>query len=414
MRSVDSASGSIGNDADAGVERRRVRRARAGRPASPSATNASTSAMPRSTRIAPSVEPLGALDLIEVARLLVVDRRPRQLRRSRPAPILAGPGSSLDAPGHVGLEAVLLEHAARDLEQVEVMAGSHRSKRYPNKKHDVLDRGDLQRIQKQAVDAARERTVEGHLSASHKPEVTRRHSGAVVHVDDALRDPEPMRTEDQKLLDSAHMSCSRPSPARGGRSSAANGARCGRCGFRRLDHCLHREPAAHGLCRLLRRRGVRPARRARCRDRGLLAGTAAPPRAQPPRCGLGRRGLGRRVVRLLPRRPPRQAPVSARPTAAGAGRGRSGLRCLGGGVLTPTSTASRTRGRGRGAPASAPSTTRIVLEGGRVLRVGAHLLPGTVASRIRTRGRAPSPPRAASSAPRRRSPCRDPRGTPCR
>ena len=85
------------------------------------------------------------------------------------------------------------------------MAGSHRSKRYPNKKHDVLDRGELHRIQKRAVDAARERTVEGHRSAGRKPEVTRRHSGAVVHVDDALRDPEPLLTEDQRLLDSAHV-----------------------------------------------------------------------------------------------------------------------------------------------------------------------------------------------------------------
>jgi len=86
------------------------------------------------------------------------------------------------------------------------MAKSHRSTRYISKKaHDVLDRGDLNRIQKQAVDAARERTVEGHRSAGRKPEVSRRHSGAVVHVDDALRDPEPPATEDQKLLDSPHV-----------------------------------------------------------------------------------------------------------------------------------------------------------------------------------------------------------------
>jgi uncharacterized protein (TIGR00730 family) len=33
----------------------------------------------------------------------------------------------------------------------------------------------------------------------------RRHSGAVVHVDDAIRDPEAAQTEDQRLLDSPHV-----------------------------------------------------------------------------------------------------------------------------------------------------------------------------------------------------------------
>jgi hypothetical protein len=79
---------------------------------------------------------------------------------------------------------------------------AHRSKRY-RKAHDVLDRADLNRLQREAVDAARDRTAEGHRRAGREPNLTRRHSGAVVKIDDALRDPEP--TEDQRLLDSPHV-----------------------------------------------------------------------------------------------------------------------------------------------------------------------------------------------------------------
>jgi uncharacterized protein (TIGR00730 family) len=79
---------------------------------------------------------------------------------------------------------------------------AHRSKRY-RKTHEVLDRADLNRLQREAVDAARDRTAEGHRSAGREPSLTRRHSGAVVKIDDALRDPEP--TEDQRLLDAPHV-----------------------------------------------------------------------------------------------------------------------------------------------------------------------------------------------------------------
>ena len=54
------------------------------------------------------------------------------------------------------------------------------------------------------MDAARDRTQEGHRHAGREPNQVRRHSGAVVRVDDAIRDPEPQLTEDQKLLDAPH------------------------------------------------------------------------------------------------------------------------------------------------------------------------------------------------------------------
>jgi len=78
---------------------------------------------------------------------------------------------------------------------------AHRAKRY-RKTHDVLDRADLHRLQRASVDAARERTEEGHRQAGRETNRLRRHSGPVVRIDDALRDPEP--TEDQRLLDSPH------------------------------------------------------------------------------------------------------------------------------------------------------------------------------------------------------------------
>ena len=78
---------------------------------------------------------------------------------------------------------------------------AHRAKRY-RKTHDVLDRADLHRLQRASVDAARERTEEGHRQAGRETNRLRRHSGPVVRIDDALRDPEP--TDDQRLLDSPH------------------------------------------------------------------------------------------------------------------------------------------------------------------------------------------------------------------
>jgi hypothetical protein len=51
---------------------------------------------------------------------------------------------------------------------------------------------------------ARARAEEGEREAGREPRSGVRHRGAVVVVDDALRDPEPALTEDQKLLDSPH------------------------------------------------------------------------------------------------------------------------------------------------------------------------------------------------------------------
>jgi uncharacterized protein (TIGR00730 family) len=69
----------------------------------------------------------------------------------------------------------------------------------------VLDRGDLARIQKEAVAAACARNEEGHRMAGRDPRRGELRSGPVTKVDDALRDPEPMITEDQKLLDAPHI-----------------------------------------------------------------------------------------------------------------------------------------------------------------------------------------------------------------
>jgi uncharacterized protein (TIGR00730 family) len=83
---------------------------------------------------------------------------------------------------------------------------AHRPKRSASKRQavnrpKVLDRGELARIQSEALHAARGRSEEGHRMAGREPRRGERRSGAVVKVDDALRDPEPMMTEDQRLLD---------------------------------------------------------------------------------------------------------------------------------------------------------------------------------------------------------------------
>jgi hypothetical protein len=97
-----------------------------------------------------------------------------------------------------------LQDAARNRDHVDVMA--HRSKRSatarPKANHDVLDRAELQRVQRAAVAASRRRTEEGERMAGREPTERFRQRGATV-VDDALRDPEP--TEDQRLLDAPHV-----------------------------------------------------------------------------------------------------------------------------------------------------------------------------------------------------------------
>jgi uncharacterized protein (TIGR00730 family) len=79
----------------------------------------------------------------------------------------------------------------------------HRAKgsaapRGPVKKDRVLDRTDLSRLEHAAVRGAKARATEGAGKGSTHGKRT---SGAVVRVDDAIRDPEPMVTEDQRLLD---------------------------------------------------------------------------------------------------------------------------------------------------------------------------------------------------------------------
>jgi uncharacterized protein (TIGR00730 family) len=87
---------------------------------------------------------------------------------------------------------------------------AHRSKRSATKgqrvnQAQVLDRGDLARLQKEALLAACARTDEGHRMAGREPRRGERQSGAVTKVDDSLRDPVPTVTEDQRLLDAPHV-----------------------------------------------------------------------------------------------------------------------------------------------------------------------------------------------------------------
>jgi uncharacterized protein (TIGR00730 family) len=67
-------------------------------------------------------------------------------------------------------------------------------------KQSALDRSDLTRLQDAAVRGAKQRA--GH-AVDKDIAKTKRSVGAVVKVDDALRDPEPIVTEDQRLLDSS-------------------------------------------------------------------------------------------------------------------------------------------------------------------------------------------------------------------
>jgi uncharacterized protein (TIGR00730 family) len=69
----------------------------------------------------------------------------------------------------------------------------------------VLGRAELQAVQKAAMDQARARQHEGERQAGRKVERGRRRSGAVSTVDDAIRDPDNVVTEDQRLLDLPHV-----------------------------------------------------------------------------------------------------------------------------------------------------------------------------------------------------------------
>ncbi len=83
----------------------------------------------------------------------------------------------------------------------------HQSRRSAHKQprvnHAVLDRAALHQIQSRAIGQARARAAEGQQAAA-KPARGRR-TGAVVKVDDAIRDPDQAMTEDQRLLDRPHV-----------------------------------------------------------------------------------------------------------------------------------------------------------------------------------------------------------------
>ncbi len=66
-------------------------------------------------------------------------------------------------------------------------------------------RAELGEIQKAAMDQARARHHEGERQAGRKLERGRRRAGAVSKIDDAIRDPDNVLTEDQRLLDLPHV-----------------------------------------------------------------------------------------------------------------------------------------------------------------------------------------------------------------
>jgi uncharacterized protein (TIGR00730 family) len=69
----------------------------------------------------------------------------------------------------------------------------------------VLDRSALGKIESAATEQARARVEEGHLKAGRAPRQGARILGPVIKVDDAIRDPEPVVTEDQRLLDTPNV-----------------------------------------------------------------------------------------------------------------------------------------------------------------------------------------------------------------
>jgi uncharacterized protein (TIGR00730 family) len=69
----------------------------------------------------------------------------------------------------------------------------------------MLDRAALHEVQQKAMDQARARQMEGEREAGRTVERGRRRAGPVVKVDDAIRDPDRVITEDQRLLDRPHL-----------------------------------------------------------------------------------------------------------------------------------------------------------------------------------------------------------------
>jgi uncharacterized protein (TIGR00730 family) len=69
----------------------------------------------------------------------------------------------------------------------------------------MLDRSALSKVEATSTRQARARTEEGHRLAGRKPRKSTRVLGAAIEVDDAIRDPEPVLTEDQKLLDTSNV-----------------------------------------------------------------------------------------------------------------------------------------------------------------------------------------------------------------
>jgi uncharacterized protein (TIGR00730 family) len=97
-----------------------------------------------------------------------------------------------------------LHDLARDLHHVDSMS-RHSRKPSSGPRGRVnpttgLDRGELSRLQLAALTGARDRAEQG-TSGAARPAKTERKVGAVIKVDDAIRDPAV--TEDQKLLDSS-------------------------------------------------------------------------------------------------------------------------------------------------------------------------------------------------------------------
>jgi uncharacterized protein (TIGR00730 family) len=80
-------------------------------------------------------------------------------------------------------------------------AGKRRAVNTPRAKATTTRRAALRNAETLAVAEGRERLAEGHRMAGREPPRVRL-SGPVIKVDDSIRDPEPVETEDQKLLDS--------------------------------------------------------------------------------------------------------------------------------------------------------------------------------------------------------------------
>jgi len=197
------------------------------------------------TRTAPAGKRFGRLESDRDREFFVIDRRPRQAAQvdSRFDGIARRDTRRRSSAGNVGLEAILLQDASRDLHHVDVMRSSsrHRKPRSDAKpvrghsaaraKTDSKTQSSIvagcARIETQAVEAQRSRIAEGHELAGRAPVATRP-SGRVVRVDDAIRDPEPVVTEDQRLLDTgraeADFRAAKHGASSGSRASSSRGS----------------------------------------------------------------------------------------------------------------------------------------------------------------------------------------------